>query len=70
MKTLLPAAILFCGLFNAVNRAPAQTWTQATNAPIGNWHSVASSADGNNLIAAVEFGGVYISTNSGVTWTQ
>src|SRR5512137_1596794 len=45
----------------------AQKWTQSS-APTGKWTSVASSADGTKLIAA-QFGGVYISNNSGITWT-
>jgi hypothetical protein len=44
-------------------------WRQATNAPVATWYSVASSADGNQLLACSYFGGnVYISTNSGVNW--
>jgi hypothetical protein len=45
----------------------AQTWTQ-TSAPTKGWMSLASSADGTKLIAGFEFGGLYTSTNSGVTW--
>ena len=44
-------------------------WTP-NGASSANWHSVASSADGSKLIAAVEFGGVYLSTNSGASWSQ
>ena len=45
------------------------TWTQ-TSAPLLYWNSVASSADGNNLIAAGSSGSglVYIWKNSGLTW--
>ena len=46
-----------------------------TNAPIKDWFGVASSADGNKLVA-VAFGSapgftnsIYISTDVGVTWT-
>ena len=47
------------------------TWMQATNAPVATWYSVASSADGNHLLACSYFGGnVYISTNAGVSWIQ
>jgi len=46
-------------------------WMQASNAPVANWYSVASSADGNQLLACSYFGGnVYLSTNAGVNWTQ
>ena len=50
------------------NPALAQTWTQ-TSAPITNWTSVASSADGTKLVALVYGGPIYKSTNSGATWT-
>jgi DNA-binding beta-propeller fold protein YncE len=46
-------------------------WTQATNAPLTHWLSVASSADGNTLMAcAYSVGNVYLSTNAGVIWTK
>lgn len=46
-------------------------WTQATNAPLARWYSVASSADGIKLMAcAYNFGSVYLSTDAGVTWTK
>jgi hypothetical protein len=43
------------------------TWT-LTSAPFTNWQSVASSADGTKLVAAVKGGQIYTSTNSGLTW--
>lgn len=57
----------------------AQTWTD-TSAPIADWTSIASSADGTKLIAISDRSriynydgtmtpvGIYISTNSGATW--
>jgi len=46
-------------------------WTKATNAPTADWYSVASSADGNTLLAcAYNNGNVYLSTNAGVIWTK
>jgi DNA-binding beta-propeller fold protein YncE len=46
------------------------TWV-SNNAPVINWQSVASSADGTRLAAAAELNRViYTSTNSGDTWTQ
>jgi hypothetical protein len=56
-------------------------WQNATNKPfIGqnlSWSSVASSADGNKLVAAIYWspsapgnGGIFISTNSGIGWNQ
>jgi len=49
--------------------ASAQTWTQ-TSAPSTNWIAIASSADGKTLVAAVQDGEIYASTNSGVTWQK
>jgi len=41
----------------------------ATSAPIGNWSSVASSADGNKLVACDALGGgIYISKDFGADW--
>ena len=46
-------------------------WIKATNAPLATWYSVASSANGNILMAgAYNSGKVYISTDSGATWTN
>ena len=48
------------------------TW-QLSGAPSNQWQSVASSADGNTLLAVPGFDGwfglIYVSTNSGVSWT-
>ena len=45
------------------------TWV-SINAPVANWQSVASSADGNRLAAAdYRDRVIYISTNSGAVWT-
>src|ERR1022692_806685 len=73
VKTLLlVAATLMMGDF-----AFTQTWTQ-TSAPATNWAVVVSSADGTKLAAAVDVPGnpllppansIFISTNSGITWT-
>ena len=48
------------------------TWTPHTSSPLSstlNWSSVASSADGTKLVAAVRGGQIYISSNSGTGWT-
>ncbi len=51
--------------------AMAQIWTEQTSAPTsGSWNSVASSSDGSHLAAVVDGGGIYTSTNFGVTWTE
>ena len=47
----------------------AQTW-MPTSAPIANWRSVASSADGSKLAAVASWSyGIYTSTNSGAGWS-
>ena len=56
------------GLTLLAGSAFAQTWTQ-TSAPITNWSSVASSADGAKLVAAANPGLIYTSPDSGTTWT-
>jgi DNA-binding beta-propeller fold protein YncE len=53
-------------IFTSTNRGIS--WTQATNVPVSQWYSVASSANGENLLACAYSGRVYISTNSGVDW--
>ena len=69
----LPLVVPLLGtILTMIHPACAQTWTQ-TSAPVTNWSSVASSADGSKLIAAVGDpygppGHIYTSTNSGATW--
>ena len=67
-QSLLLLVGAFGCLFTAVYPLSAQTWTQ-TSAPTNAWSSVASSADGSKLVAAVNGGGIYTSTDSGATWT-
>jgi photosystem II stability/assembly factor-like uncharacterized protein len=55
-------------IFASVCPAHAQHWTPLTS-PSANWQSIASSADGIKLVAAVIEGPIYTSTNSGITWT-
>jgi hypothetical protein len=55
------------GLLITAQMVRAQTWTPASG--ITNyWECIASSADGRRLIAGVNGGFVYISTNSGAAW--
>lgn len=60
--------------------ALCQTWVQ-TGAPSNSWQAIACSADGSELVAAAATldgskingnvpGPIYLSTNSGATWTQ
>ena len=67
-KSLLTLAVMLGGVSAAVNHSQAQDWT-LTSAPITNWSCVASSADGSNLVAAVNTGPIYLSTDAGATWT-
>ena len=53
----------------AQGTASLTNWTQ-TSAPNKYWESIACSADGTKLAALASGGGIYTSTNSGVTWTQ
>jgi hypothetical protein len=46
------------------------TWTASTNAPYANWQAVASSADGTKLVAAINNGSIYTSTDFGATWVS
>ena len=45
------------------------SWTK-TSAPTANWKCVASSSDGTKLVAGVEGGRIWTSSNSGNTWTE
>jgi hypothetical protein len=68
MKALALIGATACvGLFMFVDAACAQDWTQ-TSAPITNWSSVASSADGRKLVAVIKGGGIYTSQDSGTNW--
>jgi hypothetical protein len=62
---LICAAVIFT--ITTVNSASAQIWFQ-TGAPSNAWASVASSADGNRLVAVSGNGLIYTSTNYGSTW--
>ena len=55
-------------LFGSVSLILGQSW-RVTSAPINPWTSVASSADGSNLVAVAN-GSIFTSADSGVTWTN
>jgi photosystem II stability/assembly factor-like uncharacterized protein len=44
-------------------------WVQSS-VPNEHWSSIASSSDGNKLAAVANYGGIWTSTNAGVSWTQ
>ena len=68
-RNIISTTVLFALLAgnSAIEFASAQTWMQ-TSAPSNAWQSVATSADGVNLVAVVNPGAIYISTNSGSNW--
>jgi photosystem II stability/assembly factor-like uncharacterized protein len=65
-RVLTLLAILVCA--SEVNSAFAEAWTQ-TSAPSNAWPCIAASSDGWKLAAGAGLGTIYLSTNSGVTWT-
>jgi hypothetical protein len=72
MKTLLPVVAVLFGLFTPAQPAFAQDWT-LTSAPVTNWTSIASSADGTRLVALASANGgapIYASSDSGTTWAS
>jgi hypothetical protein len=68
VKTMKIFLLMALGMLSTSNCMFCQTWTQ-TSAPGNMWISVASSANGSNLVAvsASLFTPPYISTNSGQT---
>ena len=48
----------------------AFTWTDQSGAGSRQWFSVASSSDGVKLVAVVNVGDIWTSTDSGATWTD
>ena len=72
IQILLLTVAILTGWFIAVTPAFAQTWMH-NGAPFGIWTAIASSADGSKLVAynfESGIGGIYISSNSGTTWTS
>jgi len=69
MKSIFQLVLAFTLAALAAALAPTsgQNWV-LTSAPNTNWSCVASSADGTKLVAAVNSGLIYISTNSGGSW--
>ncbi|MES2631165.1 MAG: Ig-like domain-containing protein [Patescibacteria group bacterium] len=46
------------------------TWTENSSAGLRQWVSITSSADGTKLFAGTNGEGIYVSYNSGITWTE
>ena len=61
-------AICFLVFLAVQNLVAEEIWT-LTTAPYNNWFPVAISADGNTLIATSDSGSIYVSRNSGASWT-
>ncbi len=62
------AALAFIILGNAPILLASDIWT-LTTAPYNCWIQIASSDDGGILVATANVGSLYVSTNSGATWT-
>ena len=61
-------AVAVAALSAVLNSGQAQV-LQATTAPAQNWVALSSSADGIRLAAVASYGWLYLSTNSGATWS-
>src|SRR3989338_7207504 len=68
----LLTSIYFLFISYPTNAISTVTWTERLPAGDVNkfWKSVASDDYGTNLIAALDVGRLYTSSNSGVTWTE
>jgi formylglycine-generating enzyme required for sulfatase activity len=71
----LVALATFSAQFSSARAQSSTNWNTLTNwtqtsAPSEEWQSIASSSDGTKLAAVVYYGGIYASTDAGVTWTQ
>src|SRR5437763_3003817 len=65
---LPPVLIAFSIFFFSAFVSFGQNFAPAS-APAQNWVSITSSADGAKLAAVGCYGGLYLSTNSGATWS-
>jgi photosystem II stability/assembly factor-like uncharacterized protein len=63
---VLAAAAL---LPNSVPQTGAQDWVVTSAPKKADWYSLASSADGNKLVASIRSEGIFTSTNGGANWT-
>ena len=68
VKCLFAVGAALGALAAAVDPSRAQEWTVAS-APATNWSSVACSADGSKIVAAVYGGLIYTSADYGASWT-
>ncbi len=69
----LLTSLFFAGFMVAPNALAAATWNDVTPSGATHnlaWQTVASSADGTHLVAAVNGGDIYTSVDSGATWND
>jgi len=67
----LVAVAAMVALFAQPTRAAQEVaWKDQAGSGTKNWSAMAGSADGTKLVAAVNVGNVYTSTDSGVTWEE
>jgi photosystem II stability/assembly factor-like uncharacterized protein len=61
--------LTLCAQLAATYPLIAQSWT-SSSAPKERWFGLASSADGNQLVAAAYTNGIYLSSDSGANWKK
>lgn len=64
----ISAAVLVIGFFVLSTNASAATWVKQS--ALADWTSIASSSNGQRLVASPFSGYLYTSKDGGVTWTQ
>lgn len=69
MKNSLKKMVICGGVICASSFTFGQTWIQ-TSAPTNKWYSVCSSVDGDKVVAVVNPGSIYVSTNSAEAWAM
>jgi photosystem II stability/assembly factor-like uncharacterized protein len=67
-RTTIVSAIIW-SFFAITNSLMGQDWIYST-APFVAWDSIASSSDGNTLIALEGNGSIYVSSDSGASWEE
>jgi hypothetical protein len=69
LPSSLASVLLLAAVFCSTSLLGQEfVWTRS-GVPNADWYAVASSSDGTKLVAVVHGGGIYTSTNSGITWT-
>jgi len=68
-KSVCKALAGWALLFHSMSNVFSQEWI-TTTAPFGNWPCIGASADGRVLVAGASLDSLYISQDSGVTWSS